>query len=331
MKARNVIIRRPFGVRVFRVCSRPIVSACQPSARPPRSSIRFQYAAPAGRNFLRQLPDQAGVRRTPARIAEVGYVRHVVSGAQLHALAEAGRDGESVRRRRDVLKHLDEPKWFENTRDDRAVAQRARAACCDRARNALRERDFDEDQRLVHQMQKTRGSGIDRIAAPAPIVPVTDFVNRFVTNDLLVDIGRRRPPSCAARGTPRWTRTSAGGNVAVQRQDRRARSSRLAISPHYWRACQCRRARLLRPRINSCRRGSDANSVRWRQGGSPRTPLLDRLRQPFAIGAEVAHLRLEESKTSGGGRGRGNDRAPRERAPRFRPGREPTAALHRAG
>ena len=60
-------------------------------ARPHRGVLfDLQHPARPRRNFLRQLPDQAGGRGIAPRIAEAGEFRDAVAGAGLHAMAEAG-------------------------------------------------------------------------------------------------------------------------------------------------------------------------------------------------------------------------------------------------
>ena len=57
------------------------------------------------------------------------------------------------------------------------------------------ERDLDEDQRLVDQRRVEEGvaAPIGRIDAVAQVAPVVDLVHRLVLDDLLQDVGGRRP------------------------------------------------------------------------------------------------------------------------------------------
>ena len=84
-------------------------------ARPHRGVLfDLQHPARPRRHFLRQLPDQAGGRGIAPRIAEARYLRDVVAGARLHAMAEDRRATCRSRRGARAAEALDEPKWFEN-------------------------------------------------------------------------------------------------------------------------------------------------------------------------------------------------------------------------
>ena len=84
-------------------------------ARPHRGVLfDLEHPARPRRNFLRQLPDQAGGRGIAARIAEAGEFRDAVAGAGLHAVAEAGDDVPVTDEDRALLAHLDDPDWFDN-------------------------------------------------------------------------------------------------------------------------------------------------------------------------------------------------------------------------
>ena len=65
----------------------------------------------------------------------------------------------------------------------------------DRGRRLDRQRDLDEDQRLVDQRRVEKGvaAAVRRIDAPPEFVPVADFMHRLVADDLLEDRRRRRP------------------------------------------------------------------------------------------------------------------------------------------
>src|SRR5262249_34390604 len=65
----------------------------------------------------------------------------------------------------------------------------------DRSGNFTLERDLDEDQRIIveRRMKKREAPPIRRINAPTQIVPVANFVDRLVADELFKDTGRRRP------------------------------------------------------------------------------------------------------------------------------------------
>ena len=69
----------------------------------------------------------------------------------------------------------------------------------DRSRRLDRQRDLDEDQRLVDQRGVEEGvaAAVRRIDAPPELVPVADFMHRLVADDLLEDRRRRGPVDAA--------------------------------------------------------------------------------------------------------------------------------------
>ena len=72
---------------------------------------------------------------------------------------------------------------------------RRRQQRLDRVRDVSRQRHLDEDQGVVDHLRVEEGEetpvlGLD---APAQVVPVADRVHRLVADDLLEDVGRRRP------------------------------------------------------------------------------------------------------------------------------------------
>ena len=77
-------------------------------------------------------------------------------------------------------------------RDRFAVLRQQRA---DGGRDFLRQRYLDEDQRLIQKlwMEEGEAAAVGRLQPPAEVVPVPDRVDRLVADDLLQDIGGRRP------------------------------------------------------------------------------------------------------------------------------------------
>src|SRR5215470_589660 len=65
----------------------------------------------------------------------------------------------------------------------------------DRGRDLARERNLDEDQRVIDQrgMKEGVAAAVGRIDAMAQIVPVADLMHRLIADDLLEHARRRRP------------------------------------------------------------------------------------------------------------------------------------------
>ncbi len=151
-------------------------------------------------------------------------------------------------------------------------------------------------------MEEGVAAAVDRIDAAAQIVPVVDFVHRLVTDDLFQNVGWRRPVDPAQHEkSPVEPRRQQMHDVAVERrqilvalhQGEQVGAHRHQVAGAAGRAVEPAH-QLLPPRLGSEMKIAGIGVVRLR------APALDRPRQPFAVGAEVACQRLEERQPAGG-------------------------------
>ena len=118
-------------------------------------------------------------------------------------------------------------------RDMRALFRKQRR---NRRRRGERQRDFDEDQRLVDQprMEERVASPVGRIDATPEFVPIANFVHRLVADDLFQKRRRRRPVDAAQHQKPPIEpRTEEMQKIAIDDGEQRVLLHKLEqIRPH---------------------------------------------------------------------------------------------------
>ena len=169
-----------------------------------------------------------------------------------------------------------------------------------RRRRGQGQRDLDEYQRLVDKpgVKERVASTVGRIDAPPELVPVADFVHRFVADDLL-EHRRRRGPVDAAQNQEAAIkpRTEQVHKIAIDDGERRVLvDEREHVRPHFdercgaaWRAIEPPEqlvAAGLRGEMDFACRGFVAVRTKVRYG----------VAHPLAIGPELVGERLEERR-----------------------------------
>ena len=174
----------------------------------------------------------------------------------------------------------------------------------DRGRDRLGQRDLDEDQRFVVELGMEEGvaAAVDRIDTAPQIVPVANCVHGFITDDLFQNIRWCRPVDLAQHEkSPVEPRRQQMHHVAVERgqilvalyQGKQVGAHRHQVAGAAGRAVEPP-DQLLPLRLGGKVKGAGIAVVRLA------APALDRLRQFFAVGAEVPRQRFEEGKPAGG-------------------------------
>ena len=154
-----------------------------------------------------------------------------------------------------------------------------------------RQRDFDEDQRLVDQprMEERVASPVGRIDAPPEFVPVADFVHRLVADDLFQKRRWRGPVDATQHQKPAIEpRTEQMQKIAIDNGERRVLLHELEqVSAH---RDQRRGAagRAIDPpeQLVTTRLGGVVDFAR-RRFVAIRLELGDRVPHPIAIGPEI--------------------------------------------
>ena len=151
-------------------------------------------------------------------------------------------------------------------------------------------------------MEEGVAAAVDGIDAAAQIVPVADFVHGFITDDLFQNIRWRRPVDPAQHEkSPVEPRRQQMHHVAVERgqilvalhQGKQVGAHRHQVAGAAGRAVEPA-DQLLPLRLGRKVKVAGIAVVRLA------APALDRLRQFFAVGAEVSRQRFEERQPAGG-------------------------------
>ena len=172
-----------------------------------------------------------------------------------------------------------------------------------RGRDRFGQRDLDEDQRFIGQLRMEEGvaAAIGRVDAAPQVVPVADFMYRFITDDLFQNICWRRPVYPAQHEkSPVEPGRQQMHHVAVQCcQILVALHQRKQIGAHRHQLAGAARRpvepanQFLPPRLGSKMQIAGIGVVRLR------APALDRPRKSFPVGAVVAGKRREEREPAG--------------------------------
>ena len=163
-----------------------------------------------------------------------------------------------------------------------------------------RQRDFDEDQRLVDQPRVEEGvaAPVRRIDAPPQFVPVADLVHRLVADDFFEQRRRRRPVDPAQHQKAAIEPGSEQMHeIAIDNGERRVLLHELQqVGAHRdQRGGAARRAIEPAEQLMTTRLGGVVDLAR-RRFVAVRLELGDRVPHPLAIGPEIVGERAEERR-----------------------------------